>query len=62
MTLDKVLQYAGIVVALSSAVTIKVSMLLTFLLFFVGLVMVKFGTCIKIHRDHEIFQHGEKNG
>lgn len=61
MSADKLLKYAGIVVALSSAAMIKFSMLLSFLLFFVGLILIKFGTSIEIHRQHELFQYGEKH-
>ena len=62
MTLEKVLKYAGIVLALSSAATVKFSMLLAFLLFFAGLVLIKFSTAIKITREHELFNFGEKRG
>lgn len=62
MTLDKVLLYAGIVIALSSAAMIKFSMLLSFLLFFVGLIMMKFSASIKINREQELFKYGDRNG
>ena len=62
MTVDKVLKYAGIAVTLSSAIAFKFNVFIAFLLFFVGMIMVKFSAHIKISRELELFHYGEKNG
>jgi hypothetical protein len=62
MTFDKVLQYTGVVLGLSSVFVMKYSIILAFLLFFVGLIVIKFGTQIRFEREKFLFLHGEKNG
>lgn len=61
MTLDKVLQYTGIVLGLSSVAVMKYSVVIAIIMFFVGLIIIKFGTQIKFERDTFLFLHGEKN-
>lgn len=61
MTVDKILRYTGIVLGLSSALFVKYSMAAAFLVFFLGLVLVKFGSQIKFERDTFLFLHGEKH-
>lgn len=61
MTLDKVLQYTGVALGLSSVFVMKYSIVLAFIMFFVGLIVVKCGTQIKFQRQQFLFLHGEKN-
>lgn len=61
MTLDKVLQYTGVALGLSSVFMMKFTIVLSVILFFVGMILIKFGTQIKLERETFLFLHGEKN-
>jgi hypothetical protein len=62
MTVDKILKYAGIVVSLSSAVAFKFNVFIAFMLFFFGMILIKFSAHIKISRELDLFHFGDKNG